>query len=288
MEIYYGKDDIFVNVTNRVRTDVLYFSDSDVDRYKMFGIDPIPNVVKSVKIVSGENSVIIPAGKTFKVYLENGNVICENIEEKLNVIHSRFILRHGHKTEEYPEQIMAAMFIDPKDRVLEIGSNIGRNSLVISHLLESDENFVTLESDEISAAKLIENRDLNGRHFKVEVSALSSRRLIQKGWNTYELDEGKEIPSDYKEVKTITLEQLNFNFNVLVLDCEGAIFNILVDMEHILDNVDKIIIENDFTDIKNKIFVDGIFAKRGFRVAYSKSGGWGPCYSMFFETWVKY
>ena len=45
-------------------------------------------------------------------------------------------------------------------KVLEIGSNIGRNTLIISHILNSNnnDNFVTLESDLESVNKLNENK----------------------------------------------------------------------------------------------------------------------------------
>jgi len=185
---------------------------------------------------------------------------------------------------------MAATYLTGRERVLEIGGNIGRNSLIIAYILaqNNSSDLVTLESDPGIATQLTDNRDLNGLKFKIENSALSSRKLIQRGWDT--------IPSDvvlpgYISVNTISYNQLvdkyNINFDTLVLDCEGAFYYILMDMPEILENVNLIIMENDYHDITHKNFVDSVLQKNSFTVAYSEAGGWGPCVSKFFEVWKK-
>ena len=62
--------------------------------------------------------------------------------------------------EEYPEQVMSVLFFEPDDKVLELGSNIGRNTLVISSLLKDSSNLVTLETD--SVKELEYNKKLYG------------------------------------------------------------------------------------------------------------------------------
>jgi hypothetical protein len=61
-------------------------------------------------------------------------------------------------------------------------------------------------------------------------------------------------------VSTITLEQLkskyNIEFDTLVLDCEGAFYYILMDMPEILNNINLIIMENDYWDISKKNYID--------------------------------
>ena len=142
---------------------------------------------------------------------------------------------------------MAVKYLNGNEKVLEIGGNIGRNSLIIASILEDETNFVTLECDENIANQLTENRNLNNLKFHIESSALSNRKLIQRGWDT--------IPSDvlqngFKWVNTITLDDLktkyNIEFNTLVLDCEGAFYYILIDMPEILNNIKLIIMENDY------------------------------------------
>lgn len=87
---------------------------------------------------------------------------------------------------------MTAKFLNGTENVLEIGGNIGRKSLIIAHILHHN-NFVTIETNPDDATKLMHNRDLNNFHFHVETSALSARKLIQKGWNTIPSDEVLDI-----------------------------------------------------------------------------------------------
>ena len=173
-------------------------------------------------------------------------------------------------------------------KVLELGGNIGRNSLVISSILKDTKNLLTLECDEKISKQLIENRDLNNFNFNIECAALSKRKLIQKDWDT--------IPSDtlrdgYNWVNTITFEELNIKYNIdfdtLVIDCEGAFYYILMDMPEILNNITLIIMENDYLDIKHKNYIDSVLKNNNFYVEYSEAGGWGPCYNNFFEVWKK-
>ena len=172
--------------------------------------------------------------------------------------------------------------------MLEIGGNIGRNSLIIASILESNNNFVTLESDINIANQLTENRDLNNFKFHIESSALSNRKLIQSGWNTIPSD---TLQTGYTWVNTISLNELNTKYNIefdtLILDCEGAFYYILMDMPEILDNINLIIMENDYYDISHKKYVDEILKKNNFYVDYIEEGGWGPCYNNFFEVWKK-
>jgi len=177
------------------------------------------------------------------------------------------------------------MYLTGNEKVLEIGGNIGRNSLIISSICN---HLVTLESDLSIAIQLMENRDLNQLSFHIENSALSNKKLIQQDWNT--------IPSDtlvegYNWVNTITYSELttkyNIEFDTLVLDCEGAFYYILMDMPEILNNIQLIIMENDYTDISHKNYVDNILIKHNFNRHYVECGGWGPCEHFFFEVWKK-
>jgi len=184
---------------------------------------------------------------------------------------------------------MAVRYLTGDEKVLEIGGNIGRNSLIIGHILkENNNNFVTLECDPNIANQLKENRDLNNLTFHIESSALSKRKLIQRGWDTIASD---TLQEGYTSVNTITLNELNAKYNIpfdtLILDCEGAFYFILMDMPEILDNIKLIIMENDYWDINKKIYIDAILTQNNFYVDYVESGGWGPCYNNFFEVWKK-
>ena len=205
-------------------------------------------------------------------------------------IHSRYRLNYGSFQDEYPEQLMAVSYLTGNEKVLEIGGNIGRNSLVIAHILRQSNtnNFVTLECDPNIAKQLMYNRDVNNISFIIENSALSKRKLIQKGWDTIASD---VVLHGYTPVNTITWDKLNAKYNIpfdtLVLDCEGAFYYILMDMPEILTNINLIIMENDYHDITHKKYIDGVLLEQGFYVDYSEAGGWGPCYNNFFEVWKK-
>ena len=45
--------------------------------------------------------------------------------------------------------------------------------------------------------------------------------------------------------------------------------------------------ENDYTDISHKNYIDDILTKNNFQLDYIECGGWGPCYNNFFEVWKK-
>jgi FkbM family methyltransferase len=185
---------------------------------------------------------------------------------------------------------MSIMFIKPNDCVLEIGGNIGRNSCVIGKILNDSNNLLVIESDPLSVSKLEENKNINSLSFKIEGSAISKIPLIQNEWNT-KPKINDIIPDDWKIINTITWNELkqkyNMNFNVLVVDCEGALYYILKDEPDFLNGFETIIIENDFTDITHKEFVNEEFERYNFRTVYNLSGGFGPCYNCFYEVWKK-
>ena len=92
-------------------------------------------------------------------------------------------------------------------------------------------------------------------------------------------------------MNTVTIEQLKekykIPFDTLILDCEGAFYYILMDMPEILNGINTIIMENDYHDIRHKSFVDSTLTENNFYNCYREAGGWGCCYSNFFEVWKR-
>ena len=120
-------------------------------------------------------------------------------------------LFNGSFDEEYEEQLMTMKFLNRDAKVLELGSNIGRNTLTIATILNDINNLVTLESSKIICNCLRYNCDVNNLHVQIENKALSYRKLIQKDWDT--------IPSDtvldgYTSVDTITFEELEEKYKI--------------------------------------------------------------------------
>lgn len=295
MIIYYGINGNCINVTNicmeKLTNENMIIIPSNDHTRALFFTDPLNGVHKFIII---DNNGIITEYDEYtevRINLINNEITALNfneIETKLNKIHKSLKIKHGSLNEEVPEQKMALRYLTGCEKVLEIGGNIGRNSLLIASILNNSRNLVTLECDSNIANQLAENRMINNLHFNIECSALSNRKLIQLGWDT--------IPSNvllpgYHWVNTITLNDLknkyNIEFDTLVLDCEGAFYYILMDMPELLNGINLIIMENDYHDINKKIYVDKILKDNNFYRDYFESGGWGPCYNNFFEVWKR-
>jgi FkbM family methyltransferase len=295
MEIYYGISSNYINVTDICFSQLKYnniinIPSGDGNRAKYF-TDPLEGIHKKVFINNNNYLTEYDEFCSIKINTQDNTIVSlndSNISNKLINIHSTLKINHGTLNDEIPEQKMVVRYLTGCEKVLEIGGNIGRNTLVIASILENDKNLVTLESCQNISRQLIENRDLNNFNFYVENSALSKRKLIQYYWET--------IPSDilldkYKWVNTITLEELqdkyNIDFDTLVLDCEGAFYYILMDMPEILENITLIIMENDYTNINHKIYIDKVLKENNFHREYVEGNGWGPCTDYFFEVWKK-
>jgi FkbM family methyltransferase len=274
---------------------IITIPNSDNHRAKYF-IDHLIGIEKQIFIIINNEIYEYNQSYIIKINLENctittenntGNNIENNIDNKLQNIHNKLQIKYGNLQEELPEQKMTVRYLTGNEKVLEIGGNIGRNSLIIASIVDNN-NFVSLECDENIAEQLKENRDINNYTFHIESSALSKRKLIQKGWDTKPSD---VLEPGYTWVNTINLDELNSKYNIifdtLVLDCEGAFYYILVDMPEILNNIQLIIMENDYYDISHKMFVDSVLEKYNFYNDYKEAGGWGCCYNNFFEVWKK-
>lgn len=214
-------------------------------------------------------------------------------EDKLSIIHKNLQIEHGDFTDEYPEQLLVATYVKPCNKVLELGANIGRNSLVIASILEDQNNLVTLEINHRVAVCLYRNMMLNLYKFNIEECALSYRKLMQSDWVTYLYDEDKMNKNNnettYDEVDIITFEELekeyDIIFDTIVADCEGALYYILLDRPEILDNINLVIMENDYKELDQYLYVEKTLAIKGLNRIYSKCGGFGPCYNNFYEVW---
>tara|TARA_B100000674_G_scaffold499228_1_gene542978 strand:- start:1719 stop:2504 length:786 start_codon:yes stop_codon:yes gene_type:complete len=237
-------------------------------------------------------------------------------EENLYTLQKSINMISGFKggwKREYEEQLMAMKYIKPDSKVLELGSNIGRNTLIISSLLENDKNLVTLETMQETVQKLKQNRDINKRSFHIENSALSYIKLMQNregaGGACIPFNQSLLKDENYTPINTITFSELqkkyNIVFDTLVLDCEGALYHILKNSnENILENINLLIMENDYRNYDHKLYVDSIFKKSKFRRVYvesltkkkiDKPSFWNkdgshtryPCYQNFYEVWKK-
>ena len=209
----------------------------------------------------------------------------------LGMVHSSVTLKHGSMLDELPEQEMAMAFLDGTERVLEIGGNVGRNSIVIDRMQRGrGGSLVVLESDPDVAAQLTENKLANGCAFEVVVGALSKGPVYQEGWASVRADAPPS--SRHRPVPTVDIARLGASrcFDALVADCEGALAQILDDYPELLDGVRTVVIENDFIDDTDKRRVHGLFASRGLSVVYQRGLFWGvrgEWIPDFYQVWAK-
>ena len=242
------------------------------------------------KKIKEHNEKVKEHNEKIKRYNEYKNKYSSVLFDKLSHIQHNIKLDFGTFIDEYPEQMMAVRYLTGNEKVLEIGGNIGRNSLIIASILNSNNNnnFVSLESDTEIAKQLLHNKNKNNLNFFIENSALSKRNLIQKSWDTIVSD---VLLDGYKRVNIINFEQLkekyNIDFDTLVLDCEGAFYYILLDMPEILNNIKLIIMENDYLNESHKKYLDNVLKEKGFIIDYVEGGGWGHFANNFFEVWKK-
>lgn len=300
MKITYGIENDQIDVTEicfgNLVNNIITIPSNDVVRSNLFPntiVDPSKYIFitidnYSIKYDHSKTVYIDLTKKTIHTTDENETIY--NTLNKLSNIHRNLNIQYGSFNDEFPEQLMAARYLTGNEKVLEIGGNIGRNSLVIASILNQNNNtnFVSLESNFQIACQLRDNRDNNNLFFYIENVALSKRKLIQMHWDTFV---SEELLDGYTPVKTITWSDLNNMYNIvfdtLVLDCEGAFYYILMDMPEILNNIKLIIMENDYHNIEHKIYIDEILKSNGFYVDYVESGGWGPCYNNFYEVWKR-
>ena len=295
MKIYYGTMSKCIDVTEicvnkLLHHDTIYIPFNDHTRCFYF-TDPLSFVLKKIFVEINDTVTVCNNEEEVQINIIDGSVLKlheNDIDKKLKKIQNKYKLNHGRFDDELPEQKMVLRCLKGNEKVLELGGNIGRNSLVIASILQNQSNLVTLECNETVAKQLIENRDWNHCSFHVEPSALSKRTLIHDGWFT--------MPSDtllpgYDFVSVITFQGLetkyNIKFDTLVLDCESAFYYILKDMPEMLTNIRLVIMENDYSDIEQKKEIDEILKDAGFYRHYFERGGWGACSDFFYEVWKK-
>lgn len=303
MLIKYGIVDNNIDVTTicleKLNNDGIITIPSGDYRRANYFTDPIFGVLKKIFISFDDREEKI-YGVEYSIQIDTiNNVITTELDVDIHInnvladIHHKLKIKYGTFSEELSEQKMVVRYLKGPEKVLEIGGNIGRNSMIMASILDDAGcNLVVLESHPYIVKQLEENKNLNQLNFHIEDSALSLKPLIQRNWIT--------IPSDvlldgYQHVKTITLQQLrqkyNISFDTLVLDCEGAFYHILMDMPDILDGIQLIIMENDYSDIGQKNFINEKLAEHGFSRDYVEALKHHyiqfPCTQNFFEVWKK-
>lgn len=305
--ILYGIEGHYADITllvlcKCIHNGTLYIPRTESLRTKLFG-DPIFGTLKHIRIVNQGKSNVYPATAEVSLNVElKGNHPFDNPKwwhefisstpsnpySYLTDIHKYLLCVGGNMEDESCLQLISVQYINNEAKVLELGGNIGRTSIIIGSLLKDSKNLVTLEPDTYTFSHLERNKQLNHLDFGIENAALFARKVFIKGSETYTEE---MAPKSAIEVKTVTLKQLedkyNMVFDTLVVDCEGFFYYTIMENIDVLDNIKTLILKNDYWDTNYKFVIDMIVKGKGFTKVYNKQGGWGPCSQVFYEVWTK-
>jgi len=244
-----------------------------LDNFDKFNIKKdFIQIINNRKNILEKNLNTIMTYPTIKYWYKNYGINYQDTRLRLSEYHKRINILYGDLREELVEQYLVMKYITSSDVILEIGGNIGRVSCLLSTIIDNGNNLLVLECDKLSYKKLLQNKIQNNLYFNIENKALSNIDLYQLGWNTYTIDETKNLDhesfSQLQKVESITLDEINkkYNiiFNTLIIDCEGAFYYIIQSFPNILNNICKIIIENDYPTWERKQFVEDILLKHNF------------------------
>ena len=159
---------------------------------------------------------------------------------------------------------MNLQYISLGDKVLELGANIGRSTLVLAHQVGPHGSVTASEINPEIRKELDNILSLNNVKQRTKIiPAIGKTNFIYKGWTSKPWDENtkKAIPNGWTLTQSTNYPESNFN--VLVADCEGCILPLLEQYPDMLNGIEKIIIENDADDKTTKK-IQNSFKKEGF------------------------
>lgn len=129
------------------------------------------------------------------------------------------------------ERKLIKKYLNPDDRVLEMGACLGVVSLSINRILRNKENQVSVEPNPELYQYLKFNQERNNAKFNIEQSIVTDLEEVKfhpgssafLSGTIYGVGEGIKI----KGIRLNELEKKYFNFTFLIMDIEGAELNFL-------------------------------------------------------------
>jgi hypothetical protein len=176
-----------------------------------------------------------------------------------------------HNTYEVEEQYQVYKFIKPDDIVLELGGRYGTVSVLINKILKNKKLHIVVEPDISVIVALYKNRNNNKCEFEIINKYISniSKKIYYDGYSTRILNNENEIENihsvtederiendkkrflldDSDNIFSITYNEFKklypYDFNTLVLDCEGCLCEFITTMGDDFKKIKKIIFEAD-------------------------------------------
>ena len=117
-----------------------------------------------------------------------------NIELIHKNIINNYDISGGSFDDEIIEQKFCIKYLNPNNNILEIGANIGRVSIIISHILKKGNGkLVSLETNKNIYDTLLQNKKNNKLNFITFNKALCKQPISQihfgNNWNSYPTSE---------------------------------------------------------------------------------------------------
>lgn len=165
---------------------------------------------------------------------------------------------------EVQEQHDANYYIRPDDKVLEIGARYGGVSITINKILKNKRNHVAVEPDSTVWEALEKNRDRHWCEFQICKGAISERPLKindggYEGFGNYTSQENDG------NIELFKISDFNIDFNVLVVDCEGAFENFYNENKDFFKGLRLILYEKDRPEVCDYDKLEKEFIDMGFK-----------------------
>ena len=164
---------------------------------------------------------------------------------------------------EVQEQHDANAYIRPDDKVLEIGARYGGVSITINKILKNKKDHVAVEPESTVWEALEKNRDRHWCEFHICKGAISERPLKindggYAGFGNYTSQD------DEGNIELFKISDFNINFNVLVVDCEGAFETFYRENKDFFKNLRAILYEKDRPEVCDYDYLEKEFISMGF------------------------
>lgn len=165
---------------------------------------------------------------------------------------------------EVQEQHDANNYITPDDKVLEIGARYGGVSITINKILKNKKDHVAVEPESKIWPALQANRDRHYCEFQICKGAISNKPLkINDGG--YEGFGNYTTHSKDGDIPLFKISDFNIDFNVLVVDCEGAFETFYDENKDFFPSLRLILYERDRKEVCDYDYLEKQFIKLGFK-----------------------
>ena len=153
------------------------------------------------------------------------------------------------------EQYLINKWLNPSDKVLELGGRLGVISYTINSILKNKKSHVVIEPNKVVLKALKKNRNNFGSEYLIVTKILSNKKLkfvqMKNSLGSFATD--KYIKKNEKIDKITNIDIIKFkdfieeysnDFTVLVSDCEGCLCNFFKNIKS-FPKLEVIIFEKD-------------------------------------------